>query len=45
MVGADVAIACGGAKATESHDRETLELDQHSFLLELSSLASAPGDT
>ena len=34
-VGADAVIACGGASATESIDRETLRLDQHEFLTEV----------
>ena len=33
--GADVVVACGGATATESIDRNTLALDQDDFLIQL----------
>ena len=35
MTGHDVAIACGGAWSREGTDRESLQLEQHAFLVEL----------
>lgn len=35
MQGADVAVVCGGATATESVDRESLRLDQHDLITEV----------
>jgi beta-glucosidase len=40
MADADVAIACAGATAGESSDRDSLELDQHAFLVSMAEHAA-----